>query len=155
MPYGISGQELIFKRWLTKKGIPFIREGCSLDTGGARRQYSPDFYLLDLNVFIEIKPRTAAEETVFIEKAVEMNSPRMDDFSFFAVAFPGSANEPSSFKAFTADTGWVRDAETANSLFYEALGLTSSKKQGVSKSPAEPGRKRYQKRGKSSWDGVL
>jgi hypothetical protein len=155
MPYRISGQELIFKRWLTKKGIPFIREGCSLDTGGARRQYTPDFYLTALNVFIEIKPRTAAEETVFIEKAVEMNSPRMDDFSFFAVAFPGSANEPSSFKAFTADTGWVRDAETANSLFYEALGHTPSKKQGVSKSPAEPGRKRYQKPGKSSWDGVL
>lgn len=155
MTYGTSGQELIFKRWLARKGIPFLKEGCSLDTGGARRQYTPDFYLTTLNVFIEVKPRNAAEETVYIEKAVEMNSPRMKNFSFFAVAFPGNAKDPSSFKAFTVDTGWVRDAAAANKLFYQILGLRSSSHPVKTNKPSEPGRQRYKKPGKDILDGFF
>lgn len=144
MPYSTSGQELIFKRWLARKRIPYIKELVSLDTGGARKQYTPDFYLTSLNVFIEIKPRNAAEETVFIEKAVEMNSPRMDNFSFFAVAFPGTAQDPSSFKAFTADTGWIRIAESANKLFYKILGITPPH-QTTTQTIPDPGRRRHRR----------
>ena len=138
MPYSTSGQELIFKRWLARKRIPYIKELVSLNTGGARKQYTPDFYLKALNVFIEIKPRNAAEETIFIEKAVEMNSPRMNDFSFFVVAFPGSVKDPSSFKAFTAKTGWVRDAKAANMLFYQILGLKSPSPVMQTTKPSDP-----------------
>jgi hypothetical protein len=144
MPYPTSGQELIFKRWLTKKGIPFIKEGCSLDTGGARKQYTPDFYLTDLNVFIEIKPRNASDEIIYIQKAVETNSPRMNNFSFFAVSFPSNAKYPEAFKAFTAETEWVHDAEKANILFYQTLGLDSTR-QPRQKTAPEPGRRTYRR----------
>lgn len=155
MRYRTSEQELRFKRWLTKKGIKLLMGGCSLDTGGARKQYTPDFYLEASNVFIEIKPRDCTDELIHIEKAVEMNSPRMKSFSFFAVAFPESAKDPSSFRAFTADTGWVRNSEDANRLFYQCLGLGAPGRVSRVNTTPSPGRRVYKKPGKSDWDGRL
>ena len=84
-----------------------------------------------------------------------MNSPKMKNFSFFAAAFPGGEREPFAFKAFTVSTGWVRVSKDANKLFYQTLGLTPRSHPNQTNIPMEPGRRIYEKRSKSRWDGKL